>query len=365
MTRIPRILIVDDDRLARDILEAVLYPEGYELHFASSGSDALNRMQEVAPDLLLLDVMMPHMTGIELCQHLKKSTKFQHIPIILVTALDATEELVRGLNAGADEFISKPVNSHELRARVRSMLRIKAQYDKLQDTLQFRDSLSKLIVHDMRNPLAVILIYVQLLKRKEPLTPEQGKYFEFIHSEAQQLSNFLDDILMLAKFEDGPLVITCKEVDINKFIAEFEQQYRALVNSQEVNFELIQSVDRSITVQLDLNLFQRVMDNLVLNALKVSVPNSKITVRIEAKHQSSAQTTLPRLRINVIDEGIGIPPEDWERVFDKNAIIAMKQAGQNQVGLGLVFCRMVIEAHGGRIFVRNNPTQGATFTIEI
>src|SRR5262249_29049268 len=145
---LPRVLIVDDDPLARDTLEAQLYLEGYELLFATNGIDALQRMKELTPDVILLDVMMPQMSGFEVCQYLKQRSEFRHIPIILVTALDGPDELVRGLGAGADEFITKPVNSQELRARVRSMLRIKAQYDDLERTLQLRELLSNMIVHD-------------------------------------------------------------------------------------------------------------------------------------------------------------------------------------------------------------------------
>lgn len=363
--RVPRILIIDDEAMIRDTLEALLYREGYELLFAINGIDALQRMQVLEPDVILLDVMMPQMTGFELCQLLKNSAEFQHTPIILITALDNQADLLHGLNAGADEFISKPVNGYELRARVRSMLRLKAQFDKLQDTLKLRELLANMLVHDMRNPLTVIQIYTQLLQRSAHLTPEQTKYVSFIHTEAQQLNNFVDDILMLAKLEEGSLVIIRTEVDIGKFILGLEGKYKLLANFQNVDFELIRAMDQPPGIRLDINLFQRVLDNLITNALKFSGPKSKIALCIEYPSQISKQTGLPLLRISVSDEGDGIPAEDSERIFEKQGVIAMKQDGHSQVGLGLVFCRMIVEAHGGRIFVRNNPTRGATFTIEI
>jgi two-component system sensor histidine kinase/response regulator len=363
--KLPRVLIIDDDPSARDTLEALLYREGYELLFATGGIDALQRMKELAPDVILLDVMMPQMTGFELCQYLKNSSEFRHIPIILLTVLDGSEALVRGLNAGADEFVSKPVNSHELGARIRSMLRIKAQYDELERTLQLRELLSNTIVHDMRNPLAAILLYIQLLKRKGNLTPDQAKYFELVHTEAQQLSGFLDDILMLAKMEKDKLILTRAAVDMGKFAMELEQKYTAITGSQNVGFELIQETEHPPVIRLDINLFQRVLDNLISNALKFSTPKSKITLCIEYPRQKSRQEGAPMLLIQVMDEGPGIPPEDREHIFDKYEIVDMKKSGKSQVGLGLAFCRMVAEAHGGRIFAGNNPTQGAVITIEI
>jgi two-component system sensor histidine kinase/response regulator len=364
-TSLPRVLIVDDEPLARDTLEALLYLEGYQLLFATNGIDALQRMKELAPDVILLDVMMPQMTGFEVCQYLKKRGEFRHIPIILVTALDGSEELVRGLDAGADEFITKPVNSQELRARVRSMLRIKAQYDELAQTMHLREFLSNMIVHDMRNPLAAILLYIQLVKRKNNLIPEQAKYFDLIHTEAQQLSTFLDDILMLAKMEKGKLILTRSAVDMGKLVTELEQKYITLTASQSVKFVLIHTTDRAPTLTLDVGLFQRVLDNLISNALKFSQQDSKITLSIEYPRQANAQAIAPLLRIQVMDEGPGIRPEDRERIFDKYEIVTMKQTGQSQLGLGLAFCRMVVEAHGGRIFADNNTTKGAVLTIEI
>jgi len=125
------LLIVDDDPTARETLEALLLSEGYKMTFASSGREALEKLQQTSFDLILCDVMMPGMDGFDVCRRIKASDTLRRIPIILVTALDAQEEMVRGLDAGADEFLTKPVNKTTLRARVRVMLRIKTQFDEL------------------------------------------------------------------------------------------------------------------------------------------------------------------------------------------------------------------------------------------
>jgi len=128
----PKILIVDDESAARQMLEALLFRDGYNLAFAANGAEALAQLEEFEPDAILLDVMMPHMNGFEVCRRLKADTRWQHVPVILLTALDSKAALVSGFDAGADDFLGKPVNSLELRARLRSMLRIKAQYDALE-----------------------------------------------------------------------------------------------------------------------------------------------------------------------------------------------------------------------------------------
>ena len=121
------VLAVDDEPVALDMLEGFLLPDGYELMFASNGPEALTQIEKSPPDIVLLDVMMPEMNGFEVCQRLKGDKRWHHIPIILVTALSSTEDLVQGLDSGADDFLNKPVDSVELRARVRSLLRIKQQ----------------------------------------------------------------------------------------------------------------------------------------------------------------------------------------------------------------------------------------------
>jgi class 3 adenylate cyclase/DNA-binding response OmpR family regulator len=147
----PTILIVDDEPVLHQILQGLLAPEGYNFAFAHDGQQAIDTMAAVDPDLILSDIMMPRMTGLQLCRHLRADPDWQHIPIILVTALNSKEDIAKGLDAGANDFVNKPFDRIELLARVRSMLRLKAQYDELeyqkrqlQATLQLREQMAKL-----------------------------------------------------------------------------------------------------------------------------------------------------------------------------------------------------------------------------
>jgi len=147
----PTVLIVDDEPILHQILQGLLAPEGYNFAFAHDGQEVIETIADVAPDLILSDIMMPHMTGFQLCEHLRHSSEWQHIPIILVTALNSKEDIAKGLDAGANDFINKPFDRTELLARVRSMLRLKAQYDELEyqkrqleATLKLREQMAKL-----------------------------------------------------------------------------------------------------------------------------------------------------------------------------------------------------------------------------
>ena len=149
----PLIFIVDDEPSNFDVLEPVLEDEGYLLAYAPSAERALARLDAVKPDLLMLDVMMPEMDGITLCRTIKAMPKWQHIPIIMVTALTGKADLAKCLASGADDFISKPVNFLELKARVASMIRIRKQFQTIQTLMAARDGMFHTLVHDLRNPL--------------------------------------------------------------------------------------------------------------------------------------------------------------------------------------------------------------------
>lgn len=168
------ILIIDDEPDNFDVIETLLHEQDYQLNYAASGQRALDRLHIFEPDVILLDVMMPDLDGIEVCQRIKANPQWQAVPIIMVTALTAKEDLARCLAAGADDFISKPVNGTELRARVHSMLRIKHQYDNVQALLQLREDMVNMIVHDLRNPLACIVLATEVL-RLPGLSPKSSK----------------------------------------------------------------------------------------------------------------------------------------------------------------------------------------------
>jgi two-component system, sensor histidine kinase and response regulator len=358
------VLVVDDEPMGFDVIEAHLYREGYDLHYAASGLEALSLMDSLEPDVILLDVMMPEMDGIEVCRHLKSEPHWKHIPVIVVTALNSKEDLARSLDAGADDFLTKPVSGIELRARVRSMLRIKQQYDALQATLQLREDLSKMIVHDLRNPLTTILLCGNLLWESD-LGGKNSKRLELIISSGRQLNSMINDLLMLAKMESGKILLKQVEVDLNELATEALSRVSkiAALKNLHLKSQLAPSTHRILG---DANLLLRVFDNLLSNAIKFSGHDSTITVQVEdpERSTSSAQgSTQPTQAIvRVIDEGIGISEELRERIFEKYEV-GNSVEGVTQLGLGLAFCKLVVEAHKGRIFVEANKPQGSIFTV--
>ena len=362
-----RVIVVDDEPSSREVLCALLTAEDLDIQSFASGKELLRRMPELAPDVILLDVMMPEVDGYTVCYELKQSVAYQHIPIILITALDAVQDRVRGLEVGADEFLTKPVSRLELQARVRTMLRIKMQYDQLERMLELRQALSYMIVHDLRNPLAAVMLYLQLLKRKGSVSPEHMRYLDMATSETQKMSSFLDDMLMLAKMERGKLSLSRSPVYVDHLLDQVRQKLAPYADAQSVLL-VLKTQGQSYPVIADVALFQRVVENLVSNALKFAPPQSTVTISVEYPRTGLADDALtgtPAVRLSVLDQGRGIPPEDFVRMFDQYEAVHMKEHGKAELGLELAFCRMVAEAHGGHIFAGNNPDRGAVITVEM
>jgi signal transduction histidine kinase len=357
------ILIVDDEAVTRDILEGFLFREGYDLAFAADGQEALAFVEKSPPDMILLDVMLPEIDGFEICRRLKGHSRWRHIPIILITALGGKEDLIRGLDAGADDFLRKPVNDLELRARVRSLLRIKQQYDDLQTALMMREDLAHMIVHDMRTPLSAIIGYSELLLMQNSVPPAYAKTIDKIHNQARRLNSFMNDMLMVAKMEADQLVLNPIPVDVALLVRRVKESHEVIAQSKRIEFDLDLPVEQRL-VSVDNTLLQRVLDNLVSNALKYSPTQSTITLKLEYPESTGATDITFQFRFQVFDQGAGIAEEDRERIFNKYEVAPLKLQG-TQVGLGLAFCKMVVDAHQGRIWVEANRPEGSVFVVEI
>ena len=364
MNKKSTILVVDDEAATRDILEGFLFREGYQVACTADGLEALAYVEKSPPDVVLLDVMMPDMDGYEVCRRLKANKLWRHIPVVMITGLAGREELIRGLDAGADEFLYKPINHPELRARVRSLLRQKHQYDELQAALVMREDLAHMLVHDMRTPLSAILGYSELLLLQQSLMPEYADTIAKINTQARRLNSFINDMLIVAKMEADQLILNPAETDANGLVQKVMESHKIVAQSKRIMLRLEQPSEAP-RITLDTNLFQRILDNLISNALKYSPPDSEITVRLEYPDPAGESGgSSPRVRLKVLDQGIGVAEADRERIFNKYAIVALKQQGA-QVGLGLAFCKMVVDAHRGRIYVEPNHPEGSIFTVEI
>jgi signal transduction histidine kinase len=356
MNREFSVLVVDDEPDNFDVIEILLHDELYQLHYAPSGKRALDRLHYFQPDIILLDVMMPDLDGIEVCRQIKAMPQWQSVPIVMVTALTTKEDLARCLAAGADDFISKPVDGLELRARVRSMLRIKQQYDNLQSLLKLRDDLVNMIVHDLRHPLASIVFLIHILQHPQLPAEKQQLKFDQMTAAVQQLESMIDSLLLTAKLEAGKMRLDYSPIDLCALCTSAIVDFQAI--AAQKNLTLIGQLPKlGGSLQVDIPLIRRVIDNLLSNAIKFSPSHSEIILRAEYLEMGGAN-------IQVVDCGLGVSEDLRQKIFEKYEVGTLIQ-DITQIGLGLAFCKLAIEAHGGKIVVEDNQPRGSIFKVLI
>jgi len=356
MTGLPprsRILVVDDDPTAHEIISAILEREDYELHFADNGPAALEQMGRLQPQVVCCDMMMPEMSGIEVCSYLKADPATRHVPVIAVTALDSREFLADILAAGADDFVAKPIQANELRARLRSMIRISRQYELLEAALRLRSDLTYMLVHDLRGPLAGMQLALDLV-RLDPLTRRQEDAVETLEGGGERLQRLIHDLLVMGRIEAGRLPLKRTTVPVARLLERAVGNRRPVAESHGLLLECRCGPGSEEPVSMDVSLMERVIDNLLANAIKFSPPGGRIV--------AEAGVTGSECLVEVVDEGIGVPPELSDCIFEKYQVGGL-HPGVLQIGLGLAFCKLVVEAHEGRVEYRPNQSRGSVFSV--
>lgn len=354
-----KILIVDDTQSARQMNAAILSKDGYEIEYACDAAEGLQKLETFKPDVILSDIMMPGMSGFEMCRVIKSDARYRHIPLILISSLDQKEDMVRGLEDGADEFLQKPAHPAELRARVRTMLRVKKQYDELQEALKLREDIAHTIVHDMRTPLNVVLGTAELLARDAGGDIKRIAFLERIMKQARRLNSLANDLLMISKIENGRMLLNKKTFSLDEMLSKTLDNYEMIARASSHQLVFETSDERMPLMHGDPDLIIRVFDNLITNALKYSPPNT--AVRIRLLHDPGKDSIVAE----VADQGSGVPLEQRDLIFEKYGTLKNAPESVQQFGLGLYFCKLAIEAHQGSIRVRPNQPFGSVFSLEL
>ena len=368
------ILVVDDDQRNVRLVESILHGHGYTVLTAPDGEEALKVVESTRPDLLLLDVMMPKMSGFELCRLLRARPETQLLPIVMVTALNAIEDKVQGLELGADDFLTKPINRQELIAKVRSILRVRVLQEEVERqrtalekanrellTIQrFKESMSQMVVHDLKNPLAGIMGNIQLIQMQSTQLPPArlGELLQRSLDSARQMARMIQNILEVAKLEEQKMPLRREPLRIDALVREQTAELMSLSARDGVRLE--SRVEEGMPIlEADRNLVGRILGNLLSNAFKHTPAGGRITVE--------ARTEGGDIVFSVADTGEGIPEDLLPYIFDK--FVAGDSDGHRRStydsGLGLTFCRLAVECHGGRIGVKSRPGEGTTVTVTL
>jgi len=368
----PLILIADDVPANVELLIDQLHTLGYRTVSAQDGPSALATTFEYRPELAILDVSMPagdlgvddRSTGFEVCRRIKRDARSARIPVIFVTALNDTTDRVKAIEAGGDDFLTKPHNRMVLGARVRSLLKLKAATDALEDSYRklrelekVRDDLMKMIVHDLKTPLTSIIATLEMLADGDlgPVGVSQQGALRDTENKAQELLHLIEDLLEVARIEETSISLDLEPLAPSALVSEIMNDW-TLRLQQERAVTTIDVAADAPTFLADRALLKRVFGNLIQNSLVHS--SSAVELRVFAR-------TDPRgVLFTVADNGPGIPPQYHEVIFHKFESVKTPNVPRvRSSGLGLAFCRLVVEAHGGRIWVQSAEGAGSAFHI--
>jgi len=368
----PLILVADDVPANVELLADQLHVLGYRTVPAEDGPSALRVCFERLPDLCILDVSMPagellvpeRTTGFEVCRRIKRDPRTARIPVIFVTALNDTADRVRAIEAGGDDFLTKPHNRLVLGARVRSLLKLKGATDALEDSYRklrelekVRDDLMKMIVHDLKSPLTSVLATLEMVTDGDfgPTTDAQRGALGDAVSKAHELLALIEDLLEIARIEEGALTLDPSRLDPADLLGEVARDWEYRFQQAGVRHSVDVSPDAPAFVA-DRTLLKRVFGNLLQNAVTHSA--DAVTVRLSARRDPDG------VRFTVADDGPGIPREYHELIFRKFETGRTRTAPRvRSSGLGLAFCKLAIDAHGGRIWVQSEEGKGSQFHV--
>jgi signal transduction histidine kinase len=371
----PLVLVVDDNADMRAYLARLLTGE-YRVLTATNGNDALIQVQQHGPALVVADIMMPIMTGHDLLQEMRKEEALRTIPVILLTARAGTEARVESLEAGADDYVSKPFHEEELLARIKNQLRIHRQerelearakelenlYAKLEGAnAELRDlnvrksEFVSIVSHDLRTPLSAIAGFVENLLSElgGPLSAKQRHYLERIQVNIGRLVRMINDLLDLATIEAGTIEFRPTPVLIRSLVESLVENLQAVAREKGVDLR-VEAASEDWLVQADPDKLTQVLTNLVHNACKFTPTGGEVRIAL-------SMATDGCVRLCVSDTGCGISPSDLGHVFEKFYSGRSSSTGRRGTGLGLAIAKHFVELHHGRIWVESQEQQGSQF----
>jgi two-component system sensor histidine kinase/response regulator len=371
----PLVLVADDVPANVELLFDQLQTLGYRTVGAYDGPSAVAACFQHNPDLCILDVSMPagdlgvdtRSTGFEVCRRIKRDPRTSRIPVIFVTAMNDTTDRVRGIEAGGDDFLTKPHNRMVLGARVRSLLKLKAatdalenSYRKLRELEKVRDDLMKMIVHDLKSPLTSVLATLELLGDGDfgKLTDDQKRAVGDAEGKAEDLLTLIEDILEVARIEEAAVTLTREPIAPAALLTELYHEWQHRFQ-QEGTRATISVEDDTPLFYADKALLKRVFSNLIQNA----VSHSSRAIELSMSAKRSGDSVL----FTFADNGPGIPPEYHEVIFRKFGQVASGAITPRvrSSGLGLTFCKLVVDLHGGMIWVRSHEGEGSAFHVQL
>ena len=360
-----KILIVDDVMSNVLLLKILLTNEKFQVCTANCGNACIEQARKEHPDLILLDVMMPDINGFDTAVIMKKDDELKDIPIIFLTALNTPQDLVKGFQVGASDFLTKPFNKEELVMRVMQQISLVAakriierQNRELKATLNNRDKMYSVIAHDLRSPMASIRMVLNLVVQstsEETVGPELYTLLDQANRESEEVHDLLDNLLKWTKSQTGRLNVVLQDLDLNDIVPGVVEIFEMIAQTKHITLDL-QKTEAPLKVKADNDMMKTVLRNFMSNAIKFSPENSTIQILMANEGDFA--------RVSVKDEGVGIAADRIDTIFHKGET-TYGTGGEEGSGLGLQLCQDFARKNGGDAFVESVEGEGSIFSFTI
>jgi len=360
-----KILIVDDVMSNVLLLKILLTNEKFQVCTANCGNACIEQARKEHPDLILLDVMMPDINGFDTAVIMKKDDELKDIPIIFLTALNTPQDLVKGFQVGASDFLTKPFNKEELIMRVMQQISLVAakriiekQNKELKATLNNRDKMYSVIAHDLRSPMASIRMVLNLVVQStsaDSVGPELYTLLDQANRESEEVHDLLDNLLKWTKSQTGRLNVVLQDLDLNDIIPGVVEIFEMIAQTKHITLDL-QKTEDPLKVHADNDMLKTVLRNFMSNAIKFSPENSTIQILMANEGDFA--------RVSVKDQGVGIAADRLDTIFHKGET-TYGTGGEEGSGLGLQLCQDFARKNGGDCYVESVEGQGSTFSFTV
>ena len=352
-----KLLIVDDDPFITESLKVGLGDRGHQVFAGYNGQEGVELVTELTPDLVIIDMTMPIMDGLEATEQIRQ---LSDVPIIMLTAETDEEDVVNALETGVDEYLSKPFRLNELAARIQALIRRRSweQNRTEAEVAQLKQNLMATMTHELRTPIASILNSLEIVfaSAGQDDFQSQLRFLERVQHNTHTLNRLVEDLLILAQIDEG-LEILRRPFPLHSEIGRLITKRQIEITGRGLT--IINEIEPSREINGDVHKLRHLFDHLLDNALKFSHPNQ--TVRIWAQTNGAGD-----LQLGVVDQGIGIHPDHHDKIFER--FVQLEQGdnrGYSGLGIGLTIAKALAEAHNGRISVSSEPNQGSQFILTL
>jgi len=384
------VLIADDNPRNLQLISTLLKDRGYKLYITTSGENAIRFLADNQPDLILLDIMMPGMSGFEVCRIIKTDERLSEIPVIFLTAKNDQEDIIAGFEAGAVDYIIKPFYAHEVLARVSAQMQIiqakkilaeknaaleqinkclleaKSKIENHAEELAAlnaeKNKFFSIIAHDLRGPLAGLtglseLLFLKLENAGETDAEEIIEFAKMLHDSSSQVFELLENLLEWAQIQMNTINFQPEKTPLRQLIINAIGIYQNDLKKKDLTLSI--KVNENETVFGDQTMLKAIFRNLTTNAIKFTPKGG--TVEIKAGRANDQ-----KIKIQFKDSGIGMDKSLIDKLFRLDQKVSRAGTeGEVSSGIGLILCKNLVDKHNGSIDVKSAPGKGTTFTVNL